>query len=222
MIASSKILITDFDGTLTRRDFYDLAVNRYLRDNCPDYWTLYATGRATHFEAMRGYFSHLDCGMRQMEELLDELTAGEGIAAAVAELREDGWEVEVVSNGCAWYIERALERWGVRLRVHACPGEFEPGRGLRMDAPQDSPYFNPSYGLDKAALVRDAQTRYRVVAFAGNGPPDLGAALAAPAEVRFARTWLAQELTRLGQPYRAFDRWTEVATALRRPRSPGR
>jgi 2-hydroxy-3-keto-5-methylthiopentenyl-1-phosphate phosphatase len=50
-------LITDFDGTLTRHDFFRLAVERLLPAGVPDYWQEYLAGRLTHFQAMQAYYA---------------------------------------------------------------------------------------------------------------------------------------------------------------------
>jgi len=52
------------------------------------------------------------------------------------------------------------------------------------------------------------------VAFAGDGRPDLEAALLVEPGLRFARGWLAKELGRRGEGFRPFERWAEVAGAL--------
>ena len=52
-----RILVSDFDGTMTRRDFYQLAVERLLPPDVPNYWAEYRAGRMTHFEALQAYFA---------------------------------------------------------------------------------------------------------------------------------------------------------------------
>ena len=54
-----SLLVTDFDGTLTREDFYQLAIRNLLPPDVPDYWGDYREGRLTHFQALQAYFSHI-------------------------------------------------------------------------------------------------------------------------------------------------------------------
>src|ERR1700730_11969576 len=49
-------LVSDFDGTLTRHDFFRLAVEHLMPAGVPDYWQEYREGRMTHFEAMQAYY----------------------------------------------------------------------------------------------------------------------------------------------------------------------
>jgi 2-hydroxy-3-keto-5-methylthiopentenyl-1-phosphate phosphatase len=86
-----------------------------------------------------------------------------------------------------------------------------------MEAPSDSAYFRPEFGVDKRLLVEDMRSRYARVAFAGNGSPDYQASLAVPPELRFARGWLARRFDQESVPYRPFEAWSEVADALLAP-----
>jgi len=208
-------LITDFDGTITRRDFYELAVTHCLGSNIPDYWSGYASGELTHFDAMAGIFSHIRCPEAKLRSLVTEMDADPQLSAAVAELEVAGWDVIVVSNGSLWYIEQILTAAGLSgLPVHANPGRYVEGGGLVLERPLDSPFCSPTHGIDKSAVFRDATTRYERVAFAGNGPPDEAAALLAPPELRFARNWLAQRFRSCGESFQPFERWSEIAARL--------
>ncbi len=99
------------------------------------------------------------------------------------------------------------------LDVHANPGHIENGR-LLMDWPSQSSFQSPQTGIDKVAVVRAAVASNRTVAFAGDGPPDLPAALLVPGSLRFARGFLAEELQARGKPFQPFDRWSEIAHLL--------
>jgi len=208
-------LITDFDGTITKRDFYDLAVAHCLGPGIPDYWSGYASGAITHFEAMAGIFSHIRCPEPKLRALVAQMEADPQLAAAVGLLDAAGWDVIIVSNGSSWYIEQILAAAGLNhLPVHANPGRYIDGGGLLLERPLDSAFCSRTHGIDKRAVVRDAIKRYHRVAFAGNGPPDEAAALMVVPELRFARTWLAQRLEKRGEPFQPFDRWSEIASIL--------
>src|SRR4051794_34626000 len=58
-LSAAKVLVTDFDGTMTRRDFYKLAIERLLPPDTPDFWAEYRAGAITHFEALRRYFASI-------------------------------------------------------------------------------------------------------------------------------------------------------------------
>lgn len=209
-----SVLVTDFDGTITDREFYDLAVAAYLPSSMPDYWGRYASGEISHFDAISAIFKHLQCSEEDLRSLVWRLEPDPGFAPGVRQLQAAGWDVVVVSNGSHWYIDPLMRSLDVDVPVYSSPGRFGEQGGLWMDPPLDSPYFNPAVGVDKERLVKDLQRRHERVAFAGNGSPDRAAALAVAPELRFARRWLAKWLDGQGHAYRPFQRWGEIATAL--------
>jgi 2-hydroxy-3-keto-5-methylthiopentenyl-1-phosphate phosphatase len=212
---SKRVLVTDFDGTITGEDFYQLIAQQYLPASAPDYWQLYARGQLTHFEAMQSFFSHAPEDAESLDRLLDRMDPDPQLGGAISRLRDCGWEVAIASAGSSWYIDRLLARAGVSgVAVHANPGTIEPGRGLLIRLPAESPFFSREVGIDKAAIVRDALTRAEVVAFAGDGPPDLAPALLVHSNLRFARGWLASELKRRSEGCHRYRRWSDIAETL--------
>lgn len=212
--SDAKVLVTDFDGTLTQRDFYALVVGQLLPDGTPNYWSEYRAGRRTHFETLQGYFAAIRTDEASLMRVVDQMELDPDLAQSVAELADCGWQVVVASAGCRWYIEKLLARAHVQLEVHANPGQFVPERGLCMELPTTSPFFSPTVGIDKPAIVRHFLASRPVVAFAGDGFPDEAAARLVPDELRFARGDLAHVLTASKTPYQAFTRWTDVARRL--------
>jgi 2-hydroxy-3-keto-5-methylthiopentenyl-1-phosphate phosphatase len=210
---AGRVLVSDFDGTMTARDFFQLVVERLLPRDCPDHWGEYLAGRLTHFEALKAIFGSVTAGEAALLELVDSMDLETELKGEIEALRLSGWRVVVASAGCDWYIRRLLAGAGVSIEVHANPGRIEEGR-LVMELPTGSQFFSRQTGVDKVAVVRAALSEADIVAFAGDGRPDLAPALVVPGEFRFARGVLAEELTRRGEPFLPFERWSEVAQAL--------
>ncbi len=213
---AGRVLVSDFDGTMTRRDFFQLVFERLLPPGTPDYWGDYLAGRITHFEALRSIFGSVTAGEAALIEVVRSMGLDPDLKSEVEALRADGWRVVVASAGCDWYIRRLLAEADVSPEVHANPGRIEGGR-LVMELPVNSRFYSRETGIDKVGVVRAALAEAGTVAFAGDGRPDLAPALLVPSELRFARGVLAEELTRLGEGFRPFERWAEVSRALHRP-----
>ena len=208
-------LVTDFDGTMTRHDFYRLLIDGYSHDAGERPWRDFLAGEITHFEALRRSYLASRPGERGLIEVADAMGLDDGLDESLALLRRGGWRVVITSAGCHWYIDRLLKSAGVEglVELHANPGRVVDGR-LSLEMPIGSPYFSPEVGVDKAAIVRDALARGGRVAYAGDGLPDLPPSQLVSADLRFARGSLAQELTRLGLAYRPYSRWRDVAMEL--------
>lgn len=211
---SSKLLVSDFDGTMTRNEFYRLAIEQLLPSDCPDFWRDYRAGTLTHFEALDRYFRSIRASEQQILGLLKQMELEPRLSASVDALADAGWKVVIASAGCAWYIDRLLDQAGVEIEVHANPGEFAPTTGLKMRLPIDSPYFSHEFGIDKAGVVRAGLRQGIKVAFVGDGLPDADAAKLVPEELRFARGALASLLADEGLSFRTYSCWAEVAENL--------
>lgn len=210
-----KIFVSDYDGTITGKDIYSLLAERYIPQDAPDYFAQYREGLITHFDAMAAYFAFAPTEEQQLEELLADSQVDPELGASVALLERAGWELWVVSAGSSWYIDRVLTRAGVAAPLYSNPGRIENGRGLVLEKFDPlSPYHSPSVGVDKSAVVRHALHSAEMVAFAGDGPPDLEPALLVRPNLRFARGFLAQALRERGEAFQPFSRWSEIARQL--------
>jgi 2-hydroxy-3-keto-5-methylthiopentenyl-1-phosphate phosphatase len=212
------VLVSDFDGTMTRHDFYQLAVASLLPFDTPDYWADYRSGAITHFEALRLYFAAIRASEAEVLAVVEQMELDANLPAAVDSLHAAGWSVVITSAGCDWYIRRLLAAAEVDVEIHANPGRFEAGKGLVMEMPTESAYWSPSLGVDKARVVSRCLAEGQTVAFAGDGFPDAEAARLVPADLRFARGDLAAVLRNEGMSFHPFETWSDIAeTLLRRP-----
>jgi 2,3-diketo-5-methylthio-1-phosphopentane phosphatase len=210
-----RVFVTDFDGTMTAVDFFDVVLNHADLNAMPDYWGHCVAGTLTHVEALHGIFQHAPRDLAVLQSYLAETQLDAKAAAAIHELNDHGWDVVVVSAGSAWYIEQLLSEVRDRVRIVANPGHYSPTTGLTMTwPPEDSPWYSRHFGVDKAAVVRWLQRTGATVAFAGDGRPDIAAARFVSTELRFARAWLAEALRSEGLEFRPFGRWSEIAEIL--------
>ena len=209
-----KVLVSDFDGTMTARDFFKQAIQQLLPPDVTNFWREYRAGQTTHFQALQRYFAEIRKSEAEVLKVVDQMELDPALPQAVADLREAGWQVIVTSAGCDWYIRRLLGRAGVELEVHANRGTFMEGRGLLMEMPLGSQFLSPTLGVDKARVVRQHMESGRTVAFAGDGFPDEEAARLVPGKLRFARGDLADVLEKHGEPFQPFSVWSEIARRL--------
>jgi 2-hydroxy-3-keto-5-methylthiopentenyl-1-phosphate phosphatase len=211
------ILITDFDGTVTRYDFFDRVRKRWPFPLQDDPWEKFVEGEITHFQALAEIFACIRTTEADLLELADSTELDASFAKSIRVLRDRGWEIVIASAGCDWYIKFLLKKAGVSVPVHANPGTFDPERGLEMSLPERSAFFSPTKGVSKVAIVQDALNRSDRVAFAGDGRPDLRPALLVQPQLRFARGWLAEALSERGEKFHSFERWSQIADQLQKP-----
>jgi 2-hydroxy-3-keto-5-methylthiopentenyl-1-phosphate phosphatase len=212
--ATSRVLVTDFDGTMTGVDFFDVVLEHVPVDSMPDYWGRCVAGELTHVEALDSIFQHASRDPAVLATWLPQTKLDPLTPTAVAKLRAAGWSVLVVSAGSQWYIEQILADLGDTVAIIANPGGLRD-TGLWMGWPAaESPWYSPHFGVDKARIIQLLRANGRQVAFAGDGRPDLAAMPFVPPEGRFAKAWLAEQLTESGQAFRLFQHWSEIADHL--------
>jgi len=208
------ILVTDFDGTVTKHDFYDLVCQEFPEISTHGYWQQYEQGQITHFEALRLIFSSIHATEDQLLKIVGKMEIDPRFAEAVSVLKKNGWAVVIASGGCDWYIRRLLKDQGVSIPMFANPGEFVSRQGLQMRLPEKGPFFSAEIGVNKLAIVRDALKKTSRVAFAGDGRPDLAPALLIPGKRRFAKSWLAKKLHEINEKFQPFDTWWDISENL--------
>ncbi|MDD2900686.1 MAG: haloacid dehalogenase-like hydrolase [Desulfuromonadaceae bacterium] len=213
MQVQEKVLVSDFDGTMTELDFFRVALSR-LPPRAAAPWERYEQGVLSHFDALALIFSRMRVSQQELAAIMVEMRLEIGLAAAVDRLKQAGWPLVIASAGCDYYIERILFRASVNAEIYANPGIFIPGTGLIMKRQPESPFYGAEAGIDKAALVRSYLDRGDDTAFAGDGRPDLAPALLVPPERRFARGWLADELEIRSERFVRFERWRDIAGYL--------
>jgi 2,3-diketo-5-methylthio-1-phosphopentane phosphatase len=214
MLPRSPTLVTDFDGTITAYDFFNLVRESWPNPGEPDPWELYLGGQITHFEALRRIFIRVRCPEEAALRILERMAIDPTFPEAIDRLTRCGWKIVIASAGCQWYIDRLLGAARTKVEVHANPGAFSPSEGLVMSLPSGSAYFSAETGIDKLAIMRDALRDASRIAFAGDGRPDLAPALLAQPERRFARGWLAEELTTRQEPFQPLTNWRDLADHL--------
>ena len=210
----SKVIVSDFDGTMTKYDFYELVRTRLLPNTVPDYWQRYFDGAMTHFEALAAYFAEIRTDEATLLKLADDMELDPHLGESIQTLEDQRWDIIVASAGCRWYIEHHFKKAGINPLLYTNPGYFSPEQGLIMNYPKADEFLSKETGVDKEAIVRDALSRYATVVFAGDGKPDLAPALLVEPENRFARGWLAHTLEQQGKDFHRFDTWSDIAEVL--------
>ena len=213
------VLVSDFDGTMTRHDFYKLVIESLLPPGTPNYWAQYRAGTITHFEALRRYFASIRASEVDVHAVVERMELDPALPAAVSDLQKAGWKVIVASAGCDWYIRRLLSAVGMQVEVHANPGRFVAGTGLLMELPTGSRYLSQTLGIDKKEVVHQQLTGGQSVAFAGDGFPDAEPARLVRGELRFARGDLANVLLEDRLPFHPFETWSDIVRTLLKRRA---
>jgi hypothetical protein len=94
-----SILISDFDGTLTRYDFFELVRKRWPFPPEDDPWEKFVSGEITHFEALAEIFAHIRTSEADLLALANSMELDLSFAKSARELQNRRWEIVIASAG---------------------------------------------------------------------------------------------------------------------------
>jgi 2-hydroxy-3-keto-5-methylthiopentenyl-1-phosphate phosphatase len=116
-------LVSDFDVTLTRNDFFDLVRQRWPFPPEDDPWEKYVAGEITHFEALARIFVRIRRSQASLLELVESMELETSLALLVPPERRfaRGWLAEALRERGEGF--HSFERWSQiadQLRNDAC------------------------------------------------------------------------------------------------------
>ena len=126
-----QVLVTDFDGTITRRDFFWLVVEAFAPAHLEEHWQKYREKRITHFEALAGIFDKLE--VSEGDDVVSEddpLTLGPEERGKVAlRLKQDRERAGRWQNGAGGTFKCSR---GERRRSEVCGATLESIHALNV------------------------------------------------------------------------------------------
>jgi 2,3-diketo-5-methylthio-1-phosphopentane phosphatase len=195
------VLFFDFDNTLTAGDVLDQVIERFSPDEAwRDWENAWEDGHLSARECLRRQIENLRVSRNGLFDYLRQVRIDPAFPAIVDWARSRRIDVIIVSDSFLPLINHILGNNGiVGLPVFANDLAFV---GDRL-APS-FPHADDSCTRSANAKARHLLPyRHHRIVFAGDGHSDLDAALAA--DVVFAKSTLARELSALSIPFRPFE-----------------
>ncbi len=175
----NTVLVTDFDGTITKKDFFYYVIDKLLEEGDLLPWEEYQAGKITHFDALNGIFQKIRLPEKELHELILELPVEECFVETVKFCHENNINIYIVSAGSDYYIKLILDSLSIRdnLNIIANGGSYSLETGLIMSRINEVlPFYSHNYGIDKKNVVKLLKKQGKKVVFAGDGIPDFAAA----------------------------------------------
>lgn len=200
--------VSDFDGTLTDRDFYHIVIDKYLSDWAREYYEEWRKTKKINVEFLNKIFGAMDRDEDEILEDILEIPLDPYAAEFIQRVEKSGGDFYILSAGTSYYINRLLEHLNINnVTVISIEGKYR-NRGITiMPDPRDE-FFSDIWGIDKAKVVSSLKEKYEKVYFAGDSEPDMGAAKAS--DCAFARNDLQKMLAAGNVPFVPFKKYNEV------------
>lgn len=168
------ILVSDFDGTITKTD----TLSKFLEDYADPKWL------DIENDWRDGKFGSQECLVRQFAlvpdlspELIDRFlsTMGidEGFIPFCEKAKEVGLPVVVLSDGLDYFINQIFEKNGIDfVNVITNHAYFDDRGRFRIEFPNDSKHCTNDAGTCKCKVVNNLKKRYKKVVYVGDGASD--------------------------------------------------
>ncbi len=206
------VFISDFDGTLSKEDFYQMVIDKYIGDRGRQLFKEWREGKHLDKDFLGMIYSSIN---RDEDEIMEDILRIELDDYAInfiEKVKASGGEFVILSAGTSYYIERLLKAKGIEgIKLYSNAAEYRD-RGIHLTIDESSEFYSERYGIDKAKVVAYYKTIYDKVYFAGDSQPDI--APARLADMAFAKSALREMLEKENIEYVPVDTYKEVEEYL--------
>ena len=180
------VFISDFDGTITKRDFYWHMIDKYMPIEGIQWYQQWKKGEFLDIEFLSKVFNSINQTETQIIEDILQIPIDPTLLPFIQYIKNHGGDFIIVSAGTSYYIDILLEFHGIHNDVilFSNPG-FYKEKGLYFNLDPENPFYSSRYGIDKKKVVEALSEQYNVLYYAGDSEPDYQASLLC--NTRFAK-----------------------------------
>lgn len=175
----SRVLISDFDGTISKKDFFWYVIDELLKPDDMQPWEDYQANKITHIEALTRIFNKIRLSESAFYEFVLSLPIEECFVETAKYCKDKGIGYYIISAGADFYIKLILKHLQVdnMVTLISNPSFYKPESGLVINKPDpNNQYYSENYGVNKKMAVESIKKNYNFSVFAGDGGPDFEAA----------------------------------------------
>lgn len=206
------IFVSDFDGTITKIDFYKIILDRYLQGYGVRISEEWKQGRYTDIEYLSLIYQSANRTQDQLMQDILSIELDNYLETFIKNIQNSDGDFLILSGGTSYYIERLLDYKGIKnIPIISNKGIFK-NNGIHILLDKENKYYSDYYGIDKTKVISDLKAKYGKVYFAGNSNPDV--APAKHADITFATGKLIELLSNVGIPFISFENLKDIENSL--------
>jgi len=204
--------VSDFDGTISKKDFYWLVIDTYYPEGKPLY-KKWKAGEMQDIDFLSQVFQSIDQHEEQIIQDILSLPIDEHVPSFIRTVQDSGGDFYILSAGTDYYIHHILEHYGIQdVPVFSNKGYYE-NKNVHLSIDENHKHYSRRYGIDKSKVIAELKETYDVVYFAGDSEPDSHPAKVA--DLTFAKDALQDLLKEKNVPYVAVDSFQQIEEFLR-------
>ncbi|HEY5562160.1 MAG TPA: MtnX-like HAD-IB family phosphatase [Clostridiaceae bacterium] len=209
--------ISDFDGTLSDKDFYEIITENYaIKDNDSKY-AAWRRKEINVVDYLGHIFKNIDREEAEIDQDIMKISLDPYTKEFIQNIESYGIDFYIVSAGTSYYINRVFEREGIKgVKVYSNEGIYKD-KGIHFQLDKESEFYSDISGIDKLKVVESIKKNYDFIFYAGDSEPDVKAALIA--DVVFAKSRLIKLMgdnNKACIPFSSFEEvWKEVESYIK-------
>ena len=212
------VLISDFDGTISKNDFFYMVIDTLLKDKkdalAP--WNDYLNGKIKHIDALTGIFSQIHLTQQELDDFISAIEVDPFFYDTAKYCMEKKIPFYICSAGTNYYIKKriadALSKYNIILVSN--DATYSQQDGMKLVAPEEtSPYYNSNTGISKEKIVQKLKDDGFFTVYAGDGKPDFKSAKIA--DVVFAKDMLLELCRKENIKTEPFKDFTDILNYIR-------
>lgn len=204
--------VSDFDGTLSSKDFYHIIIEKYMGTEGKELYTEWKKTKKINVEFLNKIFGSINLSEREIFDEIIQIPIDKYAKEFIEKVKKSGGDFYIVSAGTSYYIKILLEHLGIKdVPVISMEGMYLNG-GIKITPDSKSEYFSEIFGMDKRKVVESIKKDYEYIIFAGDSEPDFEAAKAA--DLVYARAELEQLLQKENIDFISFSDFKHIENDL--------
>jgi 2,3-diketo-5-methylthio-1-phosphopentane phosphatase len=206
------IFISDFDGTLTNKDFYQIIIDNYLGDTGADLYKAWKRNEYKDIDFLDKIFTSINRSEALILEDILNIPFDPFAKDFIGKIKSMGGDFAVLSAGTSYYIHKLFNNLGILdVDVYSNEGYYKDN-GIHFKLDKESPFYSEVYGIDKEKVVKSLKEKYEIIYFAGDSAPDMKAAKLA--DITFAKGVLQELLSKENHPFIPVNNFKEIEEYL--------
>ncbi|MBF0708748.1 MtnX-like HAD-IB family phosphatase [Alkalihalobacillus hwajinpoensis] len=203
--------VSDFDGTISKKDFYWLVIETYYPEG-KGLYKKWKAGEMQDIDFLSQVFQSIDQHEEQIIQDILSLPIDEHVPSFIKKVQENGGDFYILSAGTDYYIHHILNHYGIQhVPVFSNKGYYEK-KNVHLSINENHKHYSRRYGIDKSKVISDLKEKYEVVYFAGDSEPDSHPAKVA--DLTFAKDALQELLKENNVPFVAVESFQQIEDFL--------
>ncbi|QKS71269.1 MtnX-like HAD-IB family phosphatase [Paenalkalicoccus suaedae] len=205
--------ITDFDGTISSKDFYWMMIDDFYANGKEEY-EAWQAGKYKDRDFLQHVFNQAPMSESKLRDYAETIPFDQTFKTFANKLANANVDLYVVSAGADFYIKHFLTYHDIPYTKLYANDSAVINDTLTFQIDEQGPYFSDRYGIDKKKVVKDIQSNYSRTYYFGDSEPD-----SHPSEIvtdAFARDKLVPILSEKGVPFTEVSSFEDIYHKLRK------